>query len=88
MSKEQFIPRVANVNSYLLSFQSGDLVSSQLIVQHNLRALYPMLVVYDESNKMVLPDEIIYLDEDRIQVDLTNLVATMTGRWHVKVIKD
>lgn len=87
MVKEKFKSTVANINSYLLSFQNGDLVANQLIVQHNLRVEFPQVVVYDENNKMALPDDIAWLDEDRVALDLTSFTP-IAGIWHTRIIKD
>lgn len=86
MSKEQFKPGVANISSYLERFKNDDLVGNYFIIQHNLRAEFPQVVVYDESNKVALPDDITYLDEDRIQLDLTSFVP-ISGIWHARVTK-
>ena len=88
MSKEHFKPQVANINSYLLRFESADLAGGNVIViQHNLRAEYPVVMVYNGSNVVIVPDSVTYLDEDRVQLDLTSSTP-LTGVWHVRVIKE
>jgi len=89
MSKEQFIPYVENVHSFLLRFQDSDLIDGTLLVQHNLRAQYPVVVVYNNANQVVTDDvdSITYLDEDRILLDVNDFTP-LPGAWHVRVVRD
>lgn len=89
MSNEKFKPYVENVHSFLLRFQDSDLVNGTLLVQHNLRGQYPVVVVYNNVNQVVTDDvdSITYLDEDRILLDVSDFVP-IDGIWHVRVIRD
>jgi len=89
MSKEKFKPGVANISSYLLAFEVGDLVNTNfLIIQHNLRAHYPIVVVYNSNNVVATPDSVTWLDENRIKLDLTTANVPLAGIWHARVIRD
>lgn len=84
---EKFKPSVANISSYLVSFESSDLVGDYFIIHHNLRAQYPVVVVYDNTNKVAVPVGVIWLDEDRIKLDLTGSTP-IPGIWNARVVKD
>ena len=44
---------------------------------HKLDTMYPIVVVYDDADKMFVPDKVIPIDENRLTIDLTSF----TGAW-------
>ena len=87
MVKEKFKPGVANISSYLVSFENSDLVDDYFIIHHNLRAQYPVVVVYNNANTVAVPAGVIWLDEDRIKLDLAGSTP-ISGIWNARVVKD
>lgn len=70
---------------YTASFTNASLNSAGiLVVTHNLGALYPLVVIYDNNNLVIEPDEIEYKSSNQIEVDLSSFVS-LTGTWNIRV---
>lgn len=72
-------------NIYKVSFTNTDLAAGILTVTHNLGTQYNLIQIYDNNNKMVLPDEITATSTTVATIDL-GAYGTITGTWNVVVI--
>jgi hypothetical protein len=70
--------------TYLKTFTNGDLSTGKLTVTHNLNSTYPIVVVYDNNEKEIIPDDITYQSVNALEIDLT-LYGSLTGTWHARV---
>ena len=93
--KGQFDISGAGVVTYVVEFTGGDIITED--TKHILRFRHeilnssgcPMVLVYDDSNQMVIPDGVALRDDmNTIDVDLTSFdtPTPITGTWHVWVI--
>ena len=74
------------VGGYSTSFDNGDLGSGNILtVNHNLNVNYPIVVIYDNNDKVIEPDEIEYTDNNNVDIDLNSFVP-LTGTWHVRIV--
>ena len=71
--------------SYTTSFVNGDLSSGILTVTHNLGFTYPLVIIFDNNNKVISPDEIEYKTTNSVEVDLSSY-GTIAGTWNVRVV--
>ena len=72
--------------SHLETFDDSDLTTANVLtVTHNLGVTYPIVMIYDNNNKVIEPDEIEYSDTNTILVDLSSFSA-LAGTWHVRII--
>lgn len=78
------IEGIGGTATYSTSFVDGDLSTGVLTVTHNLSFDYPVVVVYNNSNKQVDPDDIEYVDSNSVKVDLSSF-GTLSGTWYVRV---
>lgn len=70
---------------YTDDFVDGDLNASNiLVVNHNLNAQYVNVSVYDDADKLIIPDEVIATSPGTVEVDLSSF-RTLAGTWHVFV---
>ena len=68
-----------------VGFAQGSLVSHVLTIQHNLNQLHlGSVVVWDNANKMILPDEIAVVDANRVDITFTTY-EPLTGTWYAVV---
>jgi len=65
------------------TFVDADLTAAILSYTHNLGQKYVNVLIFDDADKLVLPDEIIPQDVNTVNVDLTSL--TVTGTWTIRV---
>jgi hypothetical protein len=73
------------VNTYEEEFTDGDLSSGELTVTHSLGDSHVLVQVYDNNNKLVLPDDITLTSTNVVTVDLTSF-GTISGTWKVFVV--
>ena len=71
--------------SYTQTFVEADLTTSQIIISHNLGIREVLCQVYDNSFKLVFPDEITLNSTTALTLDLTSF-GTIAGTWTVKVV--
>jgi hypothetical protein len=76
---------VTNTTSFFQSFVDGDLSSGVLTVTHSLGHKYCQVQIFNNSDKMIMPDDITLVDNDSLTVDLTSF-GTLTGTWRVVVL--
>jgi hypothetical protein len=67
------------------TFTDADLVAGILTYEHNLGKKYVSVVIFDDADKVVIPDEVIPQDINSVNVDLSGL--TVTGTWTIRVSK-
>jgi hypothetical protein len=73
-----------NTTSYSQSFTSGDLSGGILTVTHNLSSQYVSVTVYDNNDKIIIPDDIIATSTNVSSVDLWSFA--ISGTWRVVVL--
>jgi len=71
--------------SYSLSFNNASLVAGILTVNHALSVNYPIVSVYDNSNKIIIPDEVTSVTANQLTIDLTSF-GTIAGTWNLLVL--
>ena len=79
------VSKSINKTSHNGSFTNSDLSSGLININHNLNVLYPIVQVYDNTGKQIIPTEIISSTVDVIQLDLSGY-GTITGTWRVRVV--
>jgi hypothetical protein len=76
---------VTSTTSFYQSFTNADLTAGVLTVAHNLGHKYATIQVFNNSDKMVMPDDITLTDANNASIDLTSF-GTITGTWNVVVL--
>ena len=76
---------LANVNVYRQAFTAANIISGTVQFAHNLGQLYVQVTVYDNFNKVIIPEEITTVNSNIIDVDLKTF-GTLVGNWHVVVM--
>ncbi|RLE37648.1 hypothetical protein DRJ17_06090, partial [Candidatus Woesearchaeota archaeon] len=72
--------------AFLGSFVDGDLSSGILTITHNLGTQYVSVVIVDDNDKLVMPDDVIMTSTTVVTVDLSSY-GTLTGTWRYLVLK-
>jgi hypothetical protein len=72
----------STVNLYTLEFTNADLVAGILSVEHGLGFKIMPVVVADNANAIILPDDVVFVDEDNLTIDLTGY-GSIAGTWTV-----
>jgi len=67
----------AGIETAFKKFLKTELVANIFYFDHKLDTMYPIVVVYDDADKMIVPDKVIPIDENRLTIDLTSF----TGAW-------
>ncbi len=70
--------------SYTTTFANGDLSSGVLLVTHNLTVNGIGVNIFDNNDKLVLPDDVTIVDTNNCTVDLASY-GTLSSNWRVKV---
>lgn len=68
--------------TYSKTFIDSDLSSGVLTVTHSLNSQYGYVVVTDNTNKIIYPDDVVFTDASTLSVDLTSF-GTLTGNWRM-----
>jgi hypothetical protein len=78
------------VNAYRTSFTDANLVGGVLTVNHNLGVRYNLIAVYDNVEDLIYPDEILDVDTNNVDIDLTSFQTagggSIPGTWNVVVV--
>jgi hypothetical protein len=69
--------------TYTRSFVNADLVAGVLTVVHNMGIQYFSATVYDNNNKIVMPDELTSSTINQALLDLSSY-GTLTGTWNLR----
>lgn len=77
-------PSGSGTTSYRTSFTDASLSAGVLTVTHSLGQSVVNVMVFDNNNKNVRPDDITLVDSNSLTVDLTSF-GTLTGTWNVVV---
>ncbi len=70
---------------YRTSFANANLVGGMLTVNHNIGQQFVQVTVFDENNRVVVPDEITMTNSTTTTIDFTSF-STIAGTWNVMVI--
>jgi len=73
---------ISMFGSYILPFTNADLVGGVLTVTHGMQKAYVLASVYDETNSIVIPDNITILNNTQLNVDLNSFIP-ITGTWGI-----
>ena len=72
--------------TYVLSFADGDLSGSGVLtVPHSLATQYNIVQIYNDSNRLIIPDAVILIDANSLTVDLESY-SPISNNWRVVVI--
>jgi len=84
----------AGIETYFAKFTNANLVANVLYVNHKINQSYPAVAVYDNTDKQIIPDEIVGPlvggavtgnNPNRISIDLTSF-SPIVGIWKVRVV--
>ena len=78
------IPGGGGGGVYGTSFTNANLSAGVLTVTHALANKYDLVQVYDDLDKMIIPTEVIAIDANTLQVDLSGY-GVISGTWRVVV---
>lgn len=74
-----------NANSATASFTNASLTAGVYTFNHALNTNYPVIAVYDNNSKLVVPDEITNTDSNNSAIDLTSY-GTISGTWNIRAV--
>ena len=69
---------------YRTSFTNANLTANALTVSHGLGQKYVGVIIADNTDRVILPDEVTFTSNTVTTVDLTSY-APLTGTWNVTV---
>lgn len=72
-------------SAYRLSFEFADLISGILSVTHDLGNKYVGVHIYDDNDKLIIPDEISLQNDSQLEVHLGSF-GNIPGTWNIVVI--
>ena len=75
----------ADLKIFFIEFQDSNLDAGCLTVVHGLGINYQLVMVYDNDNKIIEPDEIEWYNVNTVKIYLTSY-GTITGIWHVVLL--
>lgn len=78
------IPGGGGGGVYGTSFTNANLTAGVLTVIHALANKYDLVQVYDNLDRMIIPTEVVAVDANTLDVDLTGY-GVITGTWRVVV---
>jgi len=83
--------RIADALDFLLmsgtfqqAFVNADLVANVLTVVHGLGNQYNIVQVYDDTNKMIIPDQVSAVGVNTTDIDLTSF-SPIVGTWYAVI---
>jgi hypothetical protein len=80
---------ITNINlgvpAYIATFVDGDLTAGVLTAIHNLNAQYVSVVVYDNNNIVIIPDDVTATNSTTSTIDLSSY-GSLTGTWRVIIL--
>lgn len=68
----------------IVSFTSSDLVAGVLSIEHSLGVNYRLSGVYDNNGKVVVPTSVDAVDENNVDIDLSDF--TVSGIWKAVIL--
>lgn len=76
----------ASTGKYKLTFTNSDLSSAGVLsVTHNLSEKYVQVVIYDDNDKAIVPDEITLVDTNNVDIDLSSY-GVLSGNWNLIIL--
>jgi len=72
-------------SAFRLDFDNADLSSGELSVEHKNGNKIVQVQVFNDSDKMIMPDDITLTDTENLVIDLTSF-GTLSGTWNLIVI--
>ncbi len=70
---------------FLTDFNSSDVNATGILsIQHDSNRQYPTVTIYDSNELILLPDDVVFIDVDNIDVNLLSQ-SVIVGTWHVRV---
>lgn len=77
---------ISGVNdTFTTTFGNGDLVAGVYTANHNLNYQYGTVIVYDNANKQVIPDDVTASTANSTNIDLTSF-SPIAGTWTTTVV--
>ena len=76
----------AGVEAAFTKFTLNDLIGNIFYFNHKLECKYPIVAVYDNSDKQIGPTEVVPIDENRLQIDLTGVMPLAGETFKVRAI--
>jgi len=77
----------AGVSTFVLDFVKATIApSGVLTVPHALATQYNAVQVYNQLDRLIIPDSVVLTDANSLTVDLSSFYDTFMGTWHVVVI--
>jgi hypothetical protein len=73
------------VPAFQQDFVDGDLTAGVLTVNHNLNSQYVSVTVYNNSNLIIIPDDVTATSTTVSTIDLTSF-GTLSGTWRAVII--
>ena len=73
------------VSIYRQSFSNASLDSGVLHLIHSLNENFIQVTVYDNFNRVMIPDEIILVSPNQTDINLNSL-GTLVGNWNIVAI--
>jgi hypothetical protein len=66
------------------TFTNSNLTAGVLTITHNLNNQAPIIFVYDNNNRWIVPDEVTASSANAVAVDLSSF-GTLSGTWRYSV---
>jgi hypothetical protein len=73
------------VTSDTQTFDNSDLVAGLLSVVHPLNKKYVSVILTDNTDRIFVPDQVLYIDTDELQIDMTSF-GTITGTYTLTLL--
>ena len=72
-------------DTFTTTFDNGDLVAGIYTANHNLNFQYATVIVYDDTNKQVIPDEVTAATANSTDIDLSTF-APISNTWTTTIV--
>lgn len=73
------------VPAYVTTFADGNLAAGILTVTHNLNAQYLSVTIYDNNDKIIIPDDVTATSANVSTIDLSSY-GTIASTWRVVIL--
>jgi hypothetical protein len=70
---------------YKQSFTSDSLSNGTVTFTHNLNEEFPIVQIYDDSKRIILPDSVTSVTANSVTVDITSF-GSISGTWQATII--
>lgn len=72
-------------DTFTTTFNDGDLIAGIYTANHNLNFQYATVIVYDDTNKQVIPDEVTAATANSTNIDLSTF-APIPNTWTTTIV--